>query len=386
MAYQYRRSLTITGNVSLLPSTQTNFPVLVKLIDATMKTVANGGHIQNSGNSASGPTVTMPYDLIFTSDLAGSTNIPWEVDFYDGTNGILWAWVKIASCALSTVFYMSYGDAAVNSAQNTGLFTPANVWDSSYQAVYHLANGTVLNLADSSTNTFTLTNNNAATAATGQVDGCVALASASSQFLSRSTGWTMPIAVTIHAWVKNVTFPNAYNTVTGIHPVAPSNDFADLHIKSTAKLAMYVHVVGGGGATVSYDGTGVNTLSAGVWYHLVLTYSSAVGLIGYVNAGVDGTGAANGNISNGSVNILEIGQETPFTPRFVNGSIDEVRISTIARSADWTKSEYNSQLDPATFVVVGSEVGLLGVSIEDHIMLGLATGVTIREVTIGGFN
>jgi hypothetical protein len=36
-------------------------------------------------------------------------------------------------------------------------------------------------------------------------------------------------------------------------------------------------------------------------------------------------------------------------PRYFDGEIDEVRISTVARSADWITAEYNNQSDPANF-------------------------------------
>jgi hypothetical protein len=38
----------------------------------------------------------------------------------------------------------------------------------------------------------------------------------------------------------------------------------------------------------------------------------------------------------------------------MNGSIDEGRVSNIARSADWIKTEYNNQSSPKTFNTVGS--------------------------------
>jgi hypothetical protein len=36
------------------------------------------------------------------------------------------------------------------------------------------------------------------------------------------------------------------------------------------------------------------------------------------------------------------------------GLMDEMRVSSIARSADWIKTEYNNQSSPATFVSQGA--------------------------------
>jgi hypothetical protein len=38
--------------------------------------------------------------------------------------------------------------------------------------------------------------------------------------------------------------------------------------------------------------------------------------------------------------------------RWLNGVLDEARVSNIARSADWIKTEYNNQQSPASFCVV----------------------------------
>lgn len=358
MAWGYSRSLTVTSSSTLLPSTQTNFPVLVYISHATLKTVANSGHINNTVTAASGPAVTMPADLIFTSDSGGTTKIAWEVESYDATNGILWAWVVVASCALSTVFYCFYGDSAVSTAQNTGSYVPANVWDANYVGVWHLAtNSSALVLSDSTSNARTLTNVNTATAVTGQVDGGVGVASASSQELKRVTNIVAgSTAFTQSAWVKNTTFPTAYNTVVTQNNNAVSAHYFDLHIKSTGKLGMFV-----GSPNVSYDGTGATTLSTGAWYCLAMAYDNSGGLCGYVNGASDKTVAAGGNLAVVPTQC-EIGNDLPFTPRHINGSIDEVRLSNIARSANWVTAEYNSQNDPSTFVAVGAEVASLAIA------------------------
>jgi hypothetical protein len=39
-----------------------------------------------------------------------------------------------------------------------------------------------------------------------------------------------------------------------------------------------------------------------------------------------------------------------------DGVLDEVRISNVARSADWILTEYNNQSDPGSFYTIGSEI------------------------------
>lgn len=41
---------------------------------------------------------------------------------------------------------------------------------------------------------------------------------------------------------------------------------------------------------------------------------------------------------------------------YLNASVDEIRISNIARSASWIKTNYNNQSSPNTFYTVGAEL------------------------------
>ena len=114
-----KRSLTIDH--TKVPSTQSNFTVLVSLTDPALKTVANGGHVANANG----------YDIGFYADSGGTTKLKWEVEKYDGTTGNLIAWVKIPSVSSSTdtVFYLMYGDSSINTDQSD----PPNTWDSNFK-------------------------------------------------------------------------------------------------------------------------------------------------------------------------------------------------------------------------------------------------------------
>src|SRR4029077_21258933 len=76
---------------------------------------------------------------------------------------------------------------------------------------------------------------------------------------------------------------------------------------------------------------------------------------GYVNAAVDGTAAANGAL-NTSVSSFRLGSDAGTASREWNGVIDEMRVSNIARSADWILTEYNRQNAPGTFITLGAEI------------------------------
>ena len=324
----------ISINAAQVPSTQSDFPVLVSQTDARFKTIANSGHVANSNG----------YDIRPYSDTGLTTALSYELERYNATTGEVVMWVKVGSLSSSTTpIYLGYGD--------TGLTTDgssSSTWSNSFLDVYHLKDGTTLSGTDS-LGSFNMGLTNSPTAVTGQIDGAAGLASASSQFLSNDS-ITITTAMTISAWVKGTTFPSDYNGV--ITRGTGGVDYFGIFVKSNGKLYCIYKAT----TNRSYDGTGSNTLSTGTWYYLTASYSSSAGLIGKVNAGSDGTATADGNIDTATNKRTAIGEQGSTDSRRFNGSIDEVRLSSVARSADWITTEYNNQNAPGTFETLGTEV------------------------------
>lgn len=326
----------ITINHTQVPSTQTDFPVLINITDSRFKDVAHSGHVQSTNG----------YDIRpWSSASIFATPIIYELERYNPSTGEIVIWAKIPSLSSSsdTVIYIAYGDSSLTTDGSSSA-----TWSNGFLGVYHLKDGTTLNVLDSTgANNGT---NHSVTAAIGQIDGAGGFASVSSQYIDCGTGMN-PTAITLSAWVNGTTFPSSYISVLS-RDVNGSYD--SLLVKSNGKLACYLVA----SADVHYDGTGSHTLSTGQWYYLVMTYNSTSGLIGYVNAASDGTGAANGSL-NTSTARTDIGQDPNNTGRFWNGVIDEARVSSVARSADWITTEYNNQNTPGTFETLNSEVGPL---------------------------
>src|SRR5207248_8502908 len=72
----------------------------------------------------------------------------------------------------------------------------------------------------------------------------------------------------------------------------------------------------------------------------------------YINGAVNQSQARTGAIATTSYDVA-LGSNLQAGGRFLNGALDEVRVSNIARTADWVQSEYNNQFAPATFYAVG---------------------------------
>ena len=77
--YQYQATFTVAAGQ--VPSSQTNFPALISGTYADFATSGNGGRVDNTCNQNVGNNVTsVPCDLIFTSDAAGTQLLSWEYE------------------------------------------------------------------------------------------------------------------------------------------------------------------------------------------------------------------------------------------------------------------------------------------------------------------
>ena len=357
--YSYCRTITLDhtkiGNGT---EDETYFPWEASSTIATLATVGNGGHVQNTTTqTGSSYTGTVPADAIFTSDSACSTKLNWEFESYNSATGNLIAWIANSSTALShtsdPVVYLCYGNSSVTTWQGNVNGT----WNSNYVAVYHFPNGTTLNANDSTSNGNNGTGQNSPSATSGQIDGGVGLLSASTQYVNVADSASLdPTAITVSAWVKGTNWPNGYNAIA---QKGNSNYFWEYFIRYDGTVAVYVNATNGG---TDYDGTGSHTLTTGTWNMVTFTYDSTNGIIGYVNGAVDDTvGVSEGALVAEGVPMC-IGNDCVTSPRFWNGSIDEVNLSNVARSAGWISTEYNNQSAPdkanygsGGFYTVGTE-------------------------------
>lgn len=325
----------ISINAAQVPSTQSNFPVLVSQTDARFKTIGNGGHVANSNG----------YDIRPYSDTALTTALSYELERYNATTGEVVMWVKVGSLSSSTTpIYLGYGDTGLTTDGSSG----TNTFSNSFLSVWHFKDGSTLNLSDA-LGSYNLTGSNTPTAVTGQVDGAMGLASASSQRAANSNN-PAAAAITVSAWIKATTLPSDYNST--INAGSGGVDYYGIFVKSNGKLYCIVKAT----TARSFDGTGSHTLSTTTWYHVAITYDSTNGLKSYVNASADGTQTADGTANTSTTQGVSVGNQNSTNTRFWNGSIDEVRVSSAARSADWITTEYNNQNAPGTFETLGTEV------------------------------
>ncbi len=313
-----RKSVTV--DKTKVSNSVSNFPVLVSVTDANLKSIANGGLVGKSDGS----------DILFTSS-DGLTKLSHEIEKYSASTGELLAWVKVTSLtsSVNTGLYMYFGNASASDQQNK-----TGVWDSNFKAVYHLPNGSTLSALDSTSNS----NNGSitgATAGTGQIDGAGSF-SGSSQYISSSS--TLPSGTfTYESWVK----PSG---TTGYRAIFGGSSYAaELRVNASTNQIQLLDQ----GITGIFTSTG--SASANTWTHIALTRDGSNNAYKlYINGQLDTstTNSQNPPGSNRLGGAISVGE-------YFAGSLDEMRASNSVRNADWITTQYNNQSNPNTFMSFG---------------------------------
>ena len=335
---QYSFNRTVTIDHTQVPNTdQTNFPVLFNTTDALLKTVANGGHVQ----SANG------YDIIFTSDAAGTVKLDHEIESYNASTGQFIAWVRIPTLShtTDTMIYLFYGNSSVTTSQEN----KTGVWNSDYKGVWHLPNGSTLTANDSTGNG----NNGSVTSATataGQIDGGGSFDGSSANInLGTSTTLQPTTGGTVSIWLKANSFRNCSTAIANQDVLNDRNGYG-LYFYSSG-VANFELATGSTRQTVNSS-----ALSSGQWYYLVGTWNSTTVSI-YVNGALSASATKSLTPTYSAPLRIGVDGDQSFTNNYFNGILDEARVSDIARSADWIAAEYNNQKTGGTFYSIGAEQG-----------------------------
>ena len=339
--YSYRRMIVI-DHYKVPHTDQTNFPILFSSTDASFATTSNGGHVTSSSGS----------DIIFSTDPKGRTKLDHELEKYDPTTGQVIAWVRlpVLSHSSDTVLYMFYGNATVTTSQQN----VAGVWDANYKGVWHLANGSVLSLADSTSNANAATNNGAS-ATSGKIDG--GMQTNGSSYATIGT----PASLANLAQ-GNATFSAWVNTSSGAGRIMGKDDNNGsvgwaLGLTSNNNVDF---VVVYSGSDLRVDSS--SPVSSGGWSYVTATLAGSATQSGQATIYINGSPSASG--SGGGGQTGDDSAQTAYLANAtygdqatapLNGSLDELRISNVIRSADWIATEYNNQSSPETFYALNAE-------------------------------
>jgi hypothetical protein len=338
MAYSFIRSITI--NHAEVGSSLTNYTLGFIGTYGWLANTGHTGHVQNVNG----------YDIIFTSDAAGLVTLPFERAIYNTVSGKVEFWIKVpaVSSTADTVIYILYGNAAITTDQAT----PHTAWDSNYLAVYHLGDGTTVDLSDSTGNNSAGTNHGA-TATTGDFGGALLFGGHGDHGDSGGSAW--------------VDLGNSFNSIpVSVEVFGAPNNFSGgntfISNVDLSGLGYEIHQPGGtqnwyvklNGTDYAYPYIGFPVFTA---HYYAFSFDGFQVLSYYVDEARNGiTGSDAASLSITSASTLQLGKEPVIGANlFLGGTIDEVRISSNVRPLAYFEAVAENIFHTTDFYSIGAE-------------------------------
>jgi len=337
--WPYRREIaidhTMVVNVASPSITYADFPVLVS---------ATGLSNINANGT----------DIRFTTS-NGITELPREIESYSG--GTLYAWVKLtltkdAGDSTNDIIYMYYGNTSASEPAPGSAYGSQNVWNTGYKGVWHLKEnpaGTAPQMKDSTSVGNDGTSGGSMTSGdqvAGKIDGSLNF-DGFNDWINLGNDASLQITtVTIEVWCKPAV-TGVYMGIGGKVQDTTDNGFA-LSKVDTNKFRFQTAT---GGVSTSIDS---NSAYADTnWHYVVGLRTGGVNYL-FVD-GVQQTQTSTASITDSGLDAHIGRQYVDYNGRWWNGDIDEFRISSTSRSAQWIRTEYNNQNSPTTFCVLQGE-------------------------------
>ena len=323
----------ITLNSSQVPSTLTNFPVLINITDTDLR-----DNCLSSG-----------WDIAFFN--ATNVQLNHEIELWTNTTGRLVAWVNVTtlSSSVNTIIYMYYGDSDIGaSAENV-----AGTWDSNYIGVWHMNSSTATEY--DSTNSYDGTKKGATEPAqgTGKI-GYGQIFDGSNDYINMGyDSGLRATTMTIEAWAET----DDYTHGTGSLELVTKDDewYFLMDGATPGKFCYNPH-----GATPKATSTTVAVNNT--WYYIVGVYSGSNGKL-YSNGSLESTQSNTAPPQDGHDFVIGAHGDgnnggTPNSAFWI-GTLDEVRYSNIERNVSWIKTTYNNVNNATSggFFTFGSQEG-----------------------------
>lgn len=353
--YSYKRAITLGLGSTVSSGPHTNFPVVISETQEYLKTVANGGKVQNING----------YDIIFTSDASGATVLDHEIEAYNPTTGELVAWVRVPSLDADTTIYMFYGNSAITSTQEH----VDGVWSNGYQLVNHMVDsgtGAVSDSVSGSNSFFKYGVSSAPTQSGGKI-GRGQYFDGTNDYLTlentedKEQGYN---DFTVEFWMK----PSSAGVRTYSSPVFFGNGDSNtqdgwMFRHYTASTKKLYFSVGDGSSSIGKYYVQNAAITDNVWTHVAMVADRDVGLQAYINGAaalsctIAGACAVDSTAKYiGETYTVAVGRDWSTSDYFFTGEVDELRISTgTPRTAGWLATGYNNMTSTSTFYSIASE-------------------------------
>jgi hypothetical protein len=266
------------------------------------------------------------YDIRFTK-ADGQTLLKYERESWSGGGGGAATadfWVKSnVTTAASIEIYIYYGYASASDGDDKN-----NVWDSDFEAVWHLNSV----WTDSTSNGHTLTPTSAPTGQAGLIADGFDFNDGDPDYATRASTPISAAPFTFESWI-NSDDNTQTQILVWVGDTATSVDYQETAVAGEALYA----VSNGGPPSDEKTAVTTNTLNAG-WNYCVTTHLNASNRVAILNADFANKGSdANASTPNNEDGVaIGIGNTNPVQWP-VDGMLDECRISSAVRSDNYIK-------------------------------------------------
>ncbi|MBU1203277.1 DUF2341 domain-containing protein [Patescibacteria group bacterium] len=335
--YDYKRTITIdSGGTKVISGPHSNFPFLFAETQDYLKTTTNGGNVESDKG----------YDIIFTSDSAGTTILDHEIEKYSSSTGEFVAWVEVPILSTNKDIYMFYGNSNIENTQER----MEGVWNNNdYKYVNHMQkHHELLNKqGDSSAFHNYLTNyNNVAENTSGKIGTAFSYdGDADYGYAVHSDNFGFVDQFTWSFWV-NISGVSA-STLNGLVSIAGSRFFASEADPSYLRLQIWDDT-----NTLNSYGPYNNVFNWGEWTKIDVVFDRPVTTV-YKNGSYLTEYATDYNLLNTTGGIITGTIQT--NAYWMNGLLDEVRLANTAKTAGWVETAYNNENTTSTFYSIGSQ-------------------------------
>ncbi|MFQ5834142.1 MAG: DUF2341 domain-containing protein, partial [Candidatus Thorarchaeota archaeon] len=355
-SFRYKKDITI--NSAQVAADVTDFPVMLELYDTDLRTKA-----ESDGD-----------DILFVQNgVVVAHEIELFVQNFNSSHARLVAWVRAnLTASTDSTLSMYYGNSLVGPTQN-----PHAVWSNGYEAVWHLGE----NAAGGGTH-FDSTSGSYDGIQSGnvRVDGLIG----NGQDFDGNNDWISIDStegldpegdITISGWFKLPYTHDSTSLTSRLIMEKYLSDGDDLHIAlvgtdygggaadGTLVFKIENHGGSGGDGGAQYVYTSTASWAQDTWYYFSCTMDTSNSDKNkiYINGIRDDGGKFGENPYNNLTFNADWGiggrytdSQFPGREGWFYGSLDEVRVASGLRSAQWLRTEYFSQ-SSGTFYSVGTE-------------------------------
>ncbi len=352
--YSWDAVITVDNNKVSGTTNLIDFPVVVKVTNPVLKSVTNGGMVEDING----------FDIVF-SDM-NNDQLDHQIESYNPVTGEYIAWVKIPTLSsnTNTEFKMFYGNSSISTDPSTD-----SVWNANYEGVWHMSNDpstSDLNDAAGNYDAQDYGGMNTNDLVVGKIGPAIDFDGNNDRYAIKNINYNAPGSIpslTVTGWFKT-TFNN--NTW--------SNNWAMLDFDRSEYFNVFVHGRGKVGFSTRAASGGINDFfvgnnndyNNGSWHYVAAVYDGVNKYL-YIDGVLEGTKnnphAGNplgkgtitryGFIGDGSEASSFNGNRNNF---YYKGQYDEIRLLNTSLSPDWIATEYENQNSPNTFytIVFGS--------------------------------